>query len=170
MFPVRHQGFTNEDLLFFIDRRSLFFHSLSEARQEFLWHFPMTNEFFKIRGEIVEETADEERERLWNSLSQREKMSFCGIPPDVEVENARIDEMDKFNPQEARKVSQNFAVLKIVANFVEHSRFLDRSAIGNTRKTFESLPQPDAVSQRWIHRKVEGIWSVKEVALSIVRP
>lgn len=107
---------------------------------------------------------------MWNSLSQREKNGFCGLPPDLVAGEMQINEIDKFKPQEALNVSDNFVVLVVEPNWVEHSRFLDRSAIGNTRKTFESLPQPDAVSKKWLHRKGEQGWDLVEIFVPVARP
>ena len=170
MSPVRFQSFLPDSFSVFLDRRGQVHSSLFSGPHEFLWHFPLTSEFFKFRGRVAEETNDEVRTRAWNSLSQREKNGFCGLPPDLVVGETQVQEIDKFKPQEALNVSDNFVVLVVEPDWVEHARFLDKTAIGNTRKTFESLPQPDAVSKKWLHRKAGSGWEVVEMFVPVARP
>lgn len=77
---------------------------------------------------------------------------------------SRLDhDIDNFNAQEADNVSSHFEVMLLTPISVDHTKYLDRTAIGNTRKTFESLPQPDHVSIRYIHKKHDQSWSTREL-------
>lgn len=170
LFPLRFQGFFQETLTVFVDKRSAFYDCLLTQPCEVLWHFPATCEFFKLTSNVFEDNAQEARMAYWNNLTQREKQGYCGLPPDCPVVNARQLDLDRFKPQEALNVSENFAVLRIRPFEVEHSKFLDKSAVGNSRKTFESLPQPDSISRKWLHRQTESGWEITELYVPIARP
>lgn len=170
LFPIRFQGFYQETLTVFYDKRSALFNNLVNQPCEFLWHFPLTSEFFKFTANVFEDGTEENRLAYWHSLSQREKQGYCGLPPDCPVLDAKQLDLDRFKPQEAVNVSENFAVLRIRPFEVEHSRFLDKSAVGNSRKSFESLPQPDSISKKWLHRLGDRGWELTEMYVPIARP
>lgn len=170
LFPLRFQGFYQELLTVFIDKRSAFYDNLLAQPCEILWHFPATSEFFKFTANVFDDNAEDIRSAYWTNLTQREKQGYCGLPPDCPASNMKQLDLDRFKPQEAFNVSENFAVLRIRPFEVEHSKFLDKSAIGNSRKTFESLPQPDSVSKKWLHRLRETGWEITELYVPTARP
>ena len=168
---IRFQYFSESGIAFFLDQRSRLCSSLITQPSEFLWHLPLTNEYYKFTGSVQIIPSEEIRIAHWNKLSPREKEGFYGLPPDTSVDSfERVNDIDSFKPQEAFNVSQNFAIVHVSPSYVEHSVFPDKSAIGNTRKTYESLPQPDATSKKWIHRLVDGEWHITQMHISAIRP
>ena len=170
IFHLRFQFFSLNSLCFYIDKRSLLCSLLLSQPSEFLWHFPLTSEFFKFSGPVFLEPSSEILSKHWSSLSAKEKESFCGLPPDLVLESSESNDLDSFKPQEALQTSEHFAVIVLSPGLVEHSQFVDKSAIGNTRKTFESLPQPDGISRKWLHALKDSVWETNEVNAPCSRP
>ena len=131
----------------------------------------MTCEYFKLSGFITEVKDEETIISAWNTLDPKEKEGYSGWPPDICLQNTRnISDIDAFKPQEAIFYSQNFSILRLQPKTVDHSIFINKTAIGNTRKTYESLPQPDSVSKRWVHRLNENNWTITEMHVPTARP
>lgn len=170
IFPIRFQYFNDFGLVFYLDNRTNLFNSLLSQPSEFLWHFPLTNEFYKFSGVVSQVMCEEVLSENWSRLTQREKEGYCGLPPDILVDKSLANnDIDHFKPQEPNQPSRNFGIICIRPESIEHSVFLDKSAIGNTRKTYESLPQPDAVSKKWVHRLTEGEWVIVEMNVPAAR-
>ena len=171
IFPLRFQFFANQGIGFFLDNRSQLFSSLLSQPSEFLWHLPLTSEFFKLSGLVTLISDEEALSKYWSSLNSKEKECYCGLPPDININNRQTNnDIDSFKPQEALRFSQNFSIITLIPNCVEHAIFIDKSAIGNTRKTYESLPQPDSISRKWVHKKIDGIWETLEKSAPMLRP
>jgi hypothetical protein len=170
VFPLRFQQFCDDLLVFYTDRRSVLCGCLLSQPSEFLWLLPVTSEYFKLSGNVFAETDPARISSLWSSLAKREKEGYCGLPPDVLLVPSSLADTDRFKPQEASAPSSNFQVLLLRPSRVEHFRYVDKSAIGNTRKTYETLPQPDAVSHRWLHELVSSEWHTTELSAGQLRP
>jgi hypothetical protein len=171
IYPIRFHHFSEEGLIFYQDKRSLLYASLISQPSEFLWQFPLTCEFYKLSGNIFVLESEKIISEAWMSLNEKEKVGYYGLPPDVLIENEILKyDINSYKPQEPKLASVNFSVIILIPDFVEHSKFLDKSAIGNTRKSYESLPQPDAVNKKWIHRLINGVWNITETQLSFPRP
>lgn len=165
-YALRFRGFhSSTALLFHLDTRSQLFSALHNGVPMFLWHLPLTCEVFKFSAASLL-WSTELRAEEWDSLCQKEKLSYFSLPPDSakgeNVDKLRYD-IDHFAPQGTDCISSHFAVLEMSPACVDQAKYLDKSAIGNTRKTFESLPQPECSGRRWLHSLQDGLWTTSEL-------
>mmetsp|Transcript_5049 Transcript_5049/g.7622 ORF Transcript_5049/g.7622 Transcript_5049/m.7622 type:complete len:212 (-) Transcript_5049:39-674(-) len=167
IYPLRFRGFSPEDkLTFYLDSRSHLFKELSGSPSQLMWHFPLTSEFFRFSEPHIEFLEGSQAQPEWNKLNEREKLGYHSVPPDTYKEDSSSPlsyDIDHYRPQDPSDVSQFFRVLQVFPTRIDHTRFVDKSAVGNTRKTFESLPAPDSDSKRWVHSFHEGVWQCKEL-------
>ncbi|CAG9316545.1 unnamed protein product [Blepharisma stoltei] len=176
IYPIRFQSFYSPtSFTIHLDTRSILCGDLQNPVCQILWYLPLTNEIFKFDCPILNflPSHHEYRVNEWKKLKQKEKNAYCGLPPDTykESEGSRLEyDINNFNAQNAEEVSEHFEVLIVTPINVDHTVYLDKSAIGNTRKTYESLPQPDAVSKRWVHRKHDHVWVAREMNIPAPRP
>lgn len=133
---------------------------------EVMWTFPLTNETYTLKVHTVEARREGEMVRnAWEGLKPREKAGYVSLPPDTyaNASPGLSHDLDSFTPQSQSSISPNFVLLLLYPHNVDHMRYIDKAAIGNTRKSFESLPQPEVQPQRWEHCLEEGNWVTKRL-------
>ena len=153
----------------FLDTRSLLYsHLTTSGRCALLWSLPLTNEIYRFPSptiELIQQSDDLRMVSAWNSLKNREKQGYVGLPPDSfadESPDPLSHDINFFVPQGQDTISPYFSVVVFHPIEVDHTRYIDKTAIGNTRKTFESLPQMEVQPQRWVHRREEGGWRMRK--------
>ena len=167
LYQTLFRGFgPNRSIVCHMDRRSRVYRELKEdGRCEVLWSFPLTNEVYRFACPgvcILDEGM--EVQTAWDSLKPREKTGYVSLPPDTYADSTPLThDIDSFRPQSQDCVSSNFAIVRFEPRFVDHMRYIDKAAIGNTRKTYESLPQPEVQPQRWEHSLQGDVWTVRRV-------
>lgn len=160
---VLFRGFTQEGaVMLFVDQRSRLGRELSSnSGCEVMWSFPLTNEVYTFPHPQVQIQREGSLvETAWASLKPREKTGYVSLPPDTYADevSAFSHDLDSFAPQTQATVSPNFTLLLISPVLVDHTRYIDKAAIGNTRKNYESVLQPEIQPQRWEHRLEGDVW------------
>lgn len=164
---VQFRGFTEEGVVVYVDLRSRLGRDLSGTSGcEVMWSFPLTNEVYKFtfpQVQIVQEGLI--YETAWASLRPREKAGYVSLPPDTYADELPVfsHDLDSFTPQTQTVASPNFALLLVAPVLVDHTRYIDKAAIGNTRKNYESLMQPEIQPQRWEHRLQGEVWVTRRL-------
>lgn len=166
IYQMQFRGFSEEGaIVSYADLRGNLYRELS-ADCEVMWTFPLTNEVYKFRLPRVEVRREGEMvQTAWEGLKPREKAGYVSLPPDTYADEspALSHDLDSFTPQTQSSVSPNFALLLLYPQNVDHMRYIDKAAIGNTRKSFESLPQPEVQPQRWEHCLEGGNWVTRRL-------
>lgn len=174
---MKFRGFhQNSKLIFYLDSRSNLYSDLIQNKtSEFQWFFPLTSEVFTFTTPnitLLNESSDLLTTH-WNSLQEREKEAYRGIAPDV-PKPPRADhlsrDLEEYKSQQSVELSPHFGVMLVEPVSVDQSVYIDKTAVGNSRKTYESLPQPDAKSRRWLHTLEEGQWKTVELSIPYIRP
>lgn len=174
---INFRGFHQDSkLIFYLDSRSALYSDLTHNNlSELQWFFPFTNEVFNFSNPnitLINEPSDLVRTH-WQFLQEREKEAYRGPAPDV-PKPPRADhlsrDLEEYKAQQPIEVSPHFSVMLVEPVYVDQSVYVDKTAVGNSRKTYESLPQPDAKSRRWLHKLEEGEWKTVELNIPYIRP
>ena len=165
---LKFRGFEGTCLSFYMDQRSRLFENLNSGGPcELLWQFSISKETYRIACNQISLGSQEQVDAIWETLTKKEKEEYVGPVPDRQldpVEDRKLNDIDSYNPQEITKRSGNFAVVHLHPRKVEYTRQIDKSAIGNTRKTYESLPQPEQKVVRFLqYLNEEGAWETQSL-------